>query len=170
MPLRAVLSLILLCFPLRAADSFDSVREFIRAELTRLNAASVAVAVACDGRIVWEEGFGLADREAKIPATPDTPYSLASISKTFTATALMTLVQRGKIDLDRPVDEYLGASKLHGRAADANGATVRRVANHSAGLPLHYQFFYADEALPAADDGRDYPTLCEPRHRTWREI
>jgi CubicO group peptidase (beta-lactamase class C family) len=55
------------------------------------NVPSVAVAVARDGRIVWEEGFGWADRERRIPATPHTTYSIASVSKPFTATGLMVL-------------------------------------------------------------------------------
>jgi len=72
-------------------------------------------------------------------------YSLASISKPITATGLMTLVQAGKVNLDRPVNDCLGGAKLRARIGDAAQATVRRVANHSSGLPLHYQFFYADE-------------------------
>src|SRR5439155_14996538 len=58
---------------------------------------------------------------------------------------LMILVQRGKLDLARPLNDYLGNAKLRARVGDAAQATVRRVANHTSGLPLHYQFFYADE-------------------------
>jgi CubicO group peptidase (beta-lactamase class C family) len=66
----------------------------------------------------------------------------------------MILVQAGKIDLDRPINDYLGDSKLRARAGDAAQATVRRVANHTSGLPLHYQFFYADEPYrpPSMDE------------------
>jgi CubicO group peptidase (beta-lactamase class C family) len=106
---------------------------------------SVVIASAKGGRIVWEEAFGLANRERRVAATPTTMYSLASISKPFTATGLMVLVQRGTVKLDAPANDYLSAAKLRafeGRAADA---TVRRVANHTSGLPTHYQFFYADE-------------------------
>ncbi len=106
---------------------------------------SISVAVARGDQILWEESFGWADRERKIPADPNTPYSIASITKPMTATALMTLVRAGKIDLDRPINDYLGATKLRARLGDAREATVRRVANHSAGLPEHYQFFYKDE-------------------------
>jgi CubicO group peptidase (beta-lactamase class C family) len=128
-----------------AAGSFGRVRELIRSQLVERALPSLAVAVAHKRAIVWEEGFGWADREHQIPATPHTLYSLASISKPITTTGLMVLQQRGLIDLDRPIDEYLGDAKLTARAGDAPGATVRRVANHTAGLPLHYQFFYADQ-------------------------
>jgi len=81
-------------------------------------------------------------------------YSLASISKPMTATALMTLVKAGKIDLDKPVNDYLGSAKIRARIGDVDQATVRRVANHSSGLPEHYQFFYDDEPWrpPSADE------------------
>lgn len=132
--------------PACASDRFERVRVLIRQQMIEQNVPSIAVAIVADGKIVWEEGFGWADRGNRLPATEHTSYSLASISKPFTATALMVLKERGKIHLDRPINDYLGDAKLQGRAGDAAAATVRRVANHTAGLPLHYQFFYEDEA------------------------
>jgi CubicO group peptidase (beta-lactamase class C family) len=152
-----VLALLVLqwaALPSFGADRFDEIRNYIRAELVARSVPSVAVAVAQGDRILWEEGFGWADIEQRRAATEHTPYSLASISKPITATGLMLLVQQGKIDLDRPVNDYLGFAKLNARAGSANDATVRRVANHTSGLPLHYQFFYADEpyARPSMDE------------------
>ncbi len=145
---RLVLSLVV-SLPALAADAFDPIRNSIRTGLVSTGMPSIAVAVARDGKIVWEEGFGWADREKRIPATEHTVYSLASISKPITATGLMILVQAGKVDLDKPVNDYLGNAKLRARVGDERDATVRRVANHSSGLPLHYQFFYADEPVRA---------------------
>ena len=125
------------------ADQFDSVRALIRRAIDG-GVPSLAVAVAKDGRIIWEEGFGVADRERNIAAGPHTMYSLASISKPFTATAIMKLVEQGKIQLDRPVNDYLGAARITGLAGDASRVTVRQVMSHTAGLPLHWQFFYAN--------------------------
>jgi CubicO group peptidase (beta-lactamase class C family) len=133
-------------------DRWASVRDTVRELMTRTNTPSVSVAVAHSGRIIWEEAFGLADREKMIPATPNTMYSLASISKPMTATALMILVERGTIDLNRPANDYLGVGKLTGLAGDASGATVRRVMSHTAGLPLHYQFYYANEPYPVVSN------------------
>ena len=99
--------------------------------------------LAREGRIVWEEGFGWADRERRIPATEHTMFSLASISKPITATGLMRLVEEGKVDLDAPANRYLGLGQLTGLAGPAEQATVRRVMTHTAGLPLHYTFYYA---------------------------
>src|SRR5579862_5071250 len=153
MPIRLVFACLLLGAPV-FADQFDTVRDFIRRHMTETAAPSIAVAVARDGRIVWEEGFGWADRENRIAANEHTMYSLASISKPITATGLMVLVEQKRIDLDRPVNQYLGNAKLRARVGNADDATVRRVANHTSGLPLHYQFFYADEPFrpPSMDE------------------
>jgi CubicO group peptidase (beta-lactamase class C family) len=107
---------------------------------------SLSVAVARDGKIIWEKGFGLANKEKNIPATNHTKYKLASISKQLTATGLMILVERGLIDLDKPVNDYLGKVKLYARIGDAEEATVRRVVNHTSGMPLHSQHFYKTES------------------------
>lgn len=124
--------------------------------------ASISIAVARDGQVIWEEGFGFANKEEKIPATPDTAYSLASISKPFTATGLMILVDRGKVELDRPINDYLGETPLVSPLGHVEEATVRRVASHTAGLPLHYQFFYEDEEFrppPRGETIRRYGKL-----------
>lgn len=136
------------------ATSFESVREFIKQQLKERRLPSIAVAVARDGQIIWAEGFGWADSEKRVPATQHTMYSLASISKPITATGLMILKERGRIELDRPVNEYLGEAKIVVRVGNQAEATVRRVANHTAGLPLHYQFFYVDEPyrVPSRDE------------------
>jgi len=153
MRIRTFLCLLLLSAP-AFADEFDAVRAFIRRQMTESQVPSIAVAVARDGRILWEEGFGWADREKRVAASEHTMYSMASISKPFTATGLMVLVEHKLVELDRPVNQYLGNAKLRARVGNADDATVRRVANHSSGLPLHYQFFYADEPYrpPSMDE------------------
>ena len=145
-----------------AADRFDMIRAAIPAMLAERKVPSVAIAVAKDGKIIWEQGFGLANKEKQIPATADTTYSLASISKPLTGAALMTLVHDGKVDLDRPINDYLGDAKITARIGDVRTATVRRVTNHSSGLPTHYQWFYANEPWrrPSPDETiRRYATL-----------
>ena len=133
--------------PAQSADPFDAVRQRIRKAVDDGRAPSIAAAVSRGSEIVWEEAFGWANREKNIAATPGTPYSLASISKPITATGLMILAERGKIRLDRPVNEYLGAAKLRAGIGSPAKATIRRVASHTAGLPLHYHFFPVDEAF-----------------------
>jgi len=153
------------------ADEFDAMREKIPRELAARGVPSIAVAVARDGKIIWEQGFGWANREQRIAADEHTMYSLASISKPITATGLAILMQQGKIELDKPINDYLGEAKVVARVGSAADATVRRVANHSSGLPLHYQFFYEDEPhrRPAMDETiRRYANLVTAPGERWQ--
>lgn len=143
--LAALIPTIAIAQDVAQPDVWAPARATIRKVMEDSGLPSVSVAVAQRGKIVWEEAFGWADRERMYRATPNTMYSLASISKPFTATGLMILVESGKVELDRPANDYLGAGKLTGLAGDASAATVRRVLGHTSGLPLHYQFYYSNE-------------------------
>ena len=127
-----------------SGDRFDSTRRLIN-EALREGAPSIAIAAAQDGRIVWEEAFGWADRGNGTAATAHSVYALASISKSFTATGLMILVERGLVDLDRPVNDYLGEAKLTPFAGDPTGPTVRQVLQFTSGLPTHVNIFVGDD-------------------------
>ena len=131
---------------------FGAIREYIEQVVASGEVPSMAVAVARDGRILWEEGFGFADREKNIPATEHTRYPLASISKPLTATGLMILVERGLIDLDQPINDYLGEAGIQARVGDPGRATVTRVAGHTAGLPIHSQHFCEEPYRPPPMD------------------
>lgn len=150
-----------------APPQLRAARDAVAAEVERGYTPSIAVAVLQHGAVVWAEGFGLAERAHERAATADTIYRLASISKTFTATALMQLVDRGRIELDAPVDRYLDVP-LIARAGSAEQITVRRLLNHTGGLPTHWNFFFGDEhAPPRADSIRAYGFAAfEPGTRT----
>jgi len=92
----------------------------------------LAVAVAVEGRIVYSEGFGFADLEERVPVWPTTKFRIGSISKPLTATALMQLVEAGKVNLDAPVQRYVPSFP-----EKAAPITVRMVAGHLAGI-RHY--------------------------------
>ena len=106
-------------------------------------------------RVVWAEGFGWADIERQRKATANSIYLLASVSKPITSTALMKLVDEGKLDLDAPANRYLDEALIahRGRAEDI---TLRRLANHSSGMPVHWTFFYP---------GFEKPTMAETIRR-----
>lgn len=137
----------------QAPERYAAAKAVIERAIENGETPSIAVAVLDDGKIVWAEGFGLADVEARTKATPDTIYRLASISKPFTATAIMQLVERGLVDLDRPVNEYLATdAQLRAYRGTADQITVRRLLNHTAGLPTHWNFFYEGETPPSRDE------------------
>ncbi len=93
----------------------------------------LALAVAVDGKILYSESFGFADLEERVPVWPTTKFRIGSISKPLTATALMQLVEAGKLDLDAPVQKYVPSFPDKGAPI-----TVRMVAGHLAGI-RHYK-------------------------------
>src|SRR5437868_6710617 len=145
------------------AYDFAPVRERILKALANGQATGVAVAVAQDRRIVWEDGFGWANREAGLKATAHTPFSLASITKPFTTTTLMTLVAEGKLSLDEPANKYLQSGKITGPNGNPDGATIRRLGAHAGGVPSMFEHFFLDEATKPPSAGmllRDYGRLA----------
>ena len=132
----------------KADPRFAIVRAAIAKVLEDPKIPSVAVAVVKDGQIIWEEGFGWADREKQVAATAHTAYSLASMTKPITATAAMKLQEAGKLDIDSPIERYLSGTKLTGYAGSTDAVTARRIMSHSAGLPK-YGHFYLDGSTPA---------------------
>ena len=71
---------------------------------------SGVVLVARDGKPILREGFGLANREWDTPVAPDTEFRLGSITKQFTATAILQLAEQGKLNLDDPIGKYYSAA------------------------------------------------------------
>ena len=134
--------------------NFEEARSRINNLMKSMNLPSISVAVAKDAEIIWEESFGWANREKGIEATPHTMYSLASISKPITATGLMVLVERGLVDLNQPANTYLGKAKLKAFEGDVQDATVKRILHHTAGLPMHWNFFFDGECYkrPSMDE------------------
>lgn len=124
----------------------------LRAELAEQVASgelpSVAVGVLRGGAVLWEEALGWANREASEPATARTQYGLASLGKSITATAVMVLAERGRIDLERPINDYLEPDGLWSPGGHAEDVTVRQVLDMSAGIPHgSYAYQRAEDAL-----------------------
>ncbi len=93
--------------PAAAPDRAALIDAYVAQEMARYAIPGLSVVIAKDNRIVYEKGFGFADLENKVPFTPQTVSRIGSVSKTFTATAVLQLVERGKIDLDAEVQTYL---------------------------------------------------------------
>lgn len=93
----------------------------------------LAVGIVHDGNLIWGKGYGMANVDQKIPVTLDTRFRIASITKTFTAIAIMQLRDAGKLRLDDPVSDYLDWFSL--RYEDAPPITIRHLLTHTSGLP-----------------------------------
>lgn len=106
----------------------EAIAEAMRAE--RL--PGIAACLVEAGAVTWCDGFGWANREKRVPATAETPFLLASVSKTVTAAALMQLVEAGRVSLDADVSELLPFPVRH--PTSATPITLRRLMTHSAGV------------------------------------
>lgn len=102
-------------------------------EINSGKTCAATVAVMDGGKIVYSEGFGMADRENSVPVNPNTIFNIGSASKTFDAAAVMRLVDDGKVSLDTPVVRYVPEFKMPDpRYKDI---TVRMLLDHSCALP-----------------------------------
>ncbi|WP_457097658.1 serine hydrolase [Lysobacter sp. P5_B9] len=88
------------------APRIAAFRQQVEADREQLKIPGLSVVVLEDDKVIWTEGLGYADLEHKVPATPDTLYHVASLTKTFTAILVWQLVEQGKLDLDEPVSHY----------------------------------------------------------------
>lgn len=113
-------------------------RWFIPREMRRVGVPGLSIALVDDQKVVWAQGFGYADDARKLPASAQTLYGIGSISKLFTATAVMQLVEQGRIDLDAPVSRYLPEFSMRTRYTGSGPITARNLLTHHAGLPGDY--------------------------------
>ena len=108
----------------------------IEYEMDAAEVVGLSIAIVEPGGVRWSSGFGLADREARRPATDRTVYRVGSMSKPFTAALVMTLVEKGKLDLDAPLETYLPAFSIQSRFEDAGPVTLRGIFTQRSGLPF----------------------------------
>jgi serine beta-lactamase-like protein LACTB len=136
--IQALCCILLGCLPYCAEatqckDRAPSVAHALTAEMQQEGIIGLSAAIALKGTLCWERGFGFADIENAVPATSRTMYRLASITKPITATAIMQLVEAGKIDLDVPIQRYLTEYPVQRWPV-----TVRQLLGHLAGV-RHYR-------------------------------
>jgi CubicO group peptidase (beta-lactamase class C family) len=144
------------------APKVVAIEAAIAAEMSRLGIPGLSAAVAVDHELRWSAGFGRADIENNVPATAHTVYRLGSIAKTITATAVLQLVEKGRLDLDAPVQRYVPTYP-----AKQWPLTARQLLAHMGGVR-----WYADGEMestkhyPSVVDGlamfRDDPLVFEP--------
>ena len=91
------------------ADKITKIENLILAEMSQSKIPGLSIAVVSDNQLRYVKGFGMADLENSTPAKPVTVYRLGSLSKTITATAVMQLAEKGKLDLDAPIQKYCPA-------------------------------------------------------------
>jgi serine beta-lactamase-like protein LACTB, mitochondrial len=122
-----------------SAEKRSQIEAAVSKFMSATHVPGISIAVVEDGELGWATGFGFADLENNVPASEHTLFRLASISKSLSATAAMELVERGKLDLDAPVQKYC-------RAFPEKSATIstRLAMGHLAGI-RHYKSSSQDD-------------------------
>lgn len=115
-------------------DDFEEVDSYIERQMVRLNVPGAALAIVEDGEITHLRGFGEARPGGEAP-TPHTPFSIGSLTKSFTALVVMQLVEDGKVEVDASVRRYLPWFRVADPQATAQ-ITVRHLLNQTSGLPV----------------------------------
>jgi CubicO group peptidase (beta-lactamase class C family) len=105
---------------------------YIEETMRRLPIPGLAVGIVKENRVLYVQGYGTANVDGD-PVTPQTPFMLASVTKTFTALAVQQLVSAGQIDLDRPIQNDLPEFRLADETA-ASAITVRHLLDHTSGI------------------------------------
>ena len=130
---------VVLAFALTACATTEAgrVRRFEReADALRqtLRIPGMSAAIVKDQKVLWMHGFGYADLENRVPATPDTLYHVASVTKTFGSVLVLQLVEKGEVSLDEPIAPY-SPSRYSGKITDPR-VQIRHILSHtSAGTP-----------------------------------
>ena len=145
-----------------APDAYAEISEIAEAARVEWGSPGMSVAVVVDGRIAWARGFGLADVENDVEAGPDTVYRIASISKPLSATAVLQLVEQGRLSLDDSVTKHVPSFPDRGL-----GITLRHLLTHTSGI-RHYQDgemnlkVHFDTISDALEIFKDDPLLFTP--------
>lgn len=133
-----------------ANGDFNAVDDYITARMTAAHIPGLSVAIVHGDQIVYLKGYGQADASGH-PVTPQTPFILGSISKSFTALAVMQLVESGKVVLDAPVQRYLPWFRVADSQASAR-ITVRHLLTQTSGLPqVAETFLWTDQDADVLD-------------------
>ncbi|MBI3475452.1 MAG: beta-lactamase family protein [Acidobacteria bacterium] len=113
-----------------AADQTpDAVDQFVNTEMTRQHIPGVALLVSRDGKPVRSQGYGMSNLELQVPVKPETIFQSGSVGKQFTATAVMMLVDEGKVGLEDPLTKYFPDAPTAWQKV-----TVRHLLSHTAGF------------------------------------
>lgn len=136
------------------ASAIAASRALVFREMKRAKIAGLSIVVADATGTLWAEGFGKADGRGRA-FTASTLSNAGSVSKLFTATAVMRLVERGKIDLDAPVSRYLPGFKPRSWGPDPDKVTVRSLLCHESGLQ--------SDVLAGWSPGTDFASQKDPR-------
>ena len=153
---------------LQAETDFAAIDAYVTEQMNNLGIPGMALGIVQDGQIAHLGGFGVADSSGRA-VTPQTPFYLASVTKSFTTLAVMQLVEAGKIDLDAPVQTYLPWFELADKEASAQ-ITVRNLLSHTTGISTQdgNRDLFSQQGLEETVRGLGNVSLTRPVGRSYQ--
>jgi CubicO group peptidase (beta-lactamase class C family) len=118
--------------------------EFVNKTLKDWNVPGVGIAIIKNGKVILSKGYGYRDVEGKLPVTENTLFAIGSCTKAFTAMDNCILVQKGELNLDKPVINYMPTFKMYNDYVTMN-MTARDLLTHRSGLPRHDLMWYGSD-------------------------
>jgi len=145
---------------------------WIESQMAYCQQPGLSMGIVYDQELVWAQGFGYANVERKVAATPQTIYRIASITKLFTATAVLQLRDAGKLQLDDPIVKHLPWFEVQNRYPDAPPITLAHLLTHTSGLPRESAFpYWTDNHFPTREEMKEALPQQEtilPTESTWK--
>src|SRR6266545_1551680 len=129
---------------------------WIESQMAYAGLPGLSIGIVHDQELVWARGFGHANLERREPATEETLYRIASITKLFTSTAILQLRDAGRLRLDDEISEHLPWFGIERTHPDAPVMTIRHLLTHTAGLPREAGFpYWSDGLFPTPEQMRE---------------
>lgn len=113
------------------SQNFELVESFILDRISKTRIPGLSIALVKDGEVIYSKGFGFRDVDSGLPATPNTIYGIGSVTKSFTALAIMQLYEEGRLDLEDPIEKHLPLNLK----PKGSSIKIHNLLTHTTGLP-----------------------------------
>lgn len=145
-------------------DQINKIDQELESLYQQFSLPGLSAAIVKDGKLIWSKGYGYADMEKKIPASPDTPYRIASLAKPFAAVLVMQEIEKGKLSLDSLLSDYPAVN----RDLQNKGIMLRHILSHTShdlGKSFRYSGFAFDQIKVILEQttGKTYFQLLKER-------
>jgi CubicO group peptidase (beta-lactamase class C family) len=140
--------------------------EFIAGQLTGNNGVGLSIVVVENNRIIYQKGFGFANKKDSIRVGPSTLFHIGSITKLFTGISIMQLVEKKLIDLDAPIQQYLPEFSIKYHDVPKQAITIRSIMAHQSGI-FGDKMCHEEDTVYPMDDFRTFPQFAKGQYAAY---
>lgn len=144
--------------------NFEALEKKIQEKISKEEIPSVVLGISKNGKVIYMNAFGKADIKNDIPATINTSYQIASVSKVFTATGIMLLNDQNKLNINNSALLYMDGLKFNNKQGFEETVTLRNLLNHTSGLGTYFDIGYEDEHIELLSFNQAFEEFGELHH------